>query len=397
MTRGFRTLLAMVILLCTHVHVAVAQQVVLVQSVESVSSPATDYWQTAPTWCGFTAGVEYLLWWIKPVCLTVPTITAGSPADAVPGAIGQPNTRLLAGQTRFEFQGASGYRPFATWTTPDGFWSAEVKGFELQTVSSTQAGRATGSTYIPFTAPDNTPQAVPFTIPGSVEGSYAATGSSRLWGAEINGYCHLLEHQYGNCLVQASALAGFRYLDLTDLVVVSNTQRLVGNPLVTASGQDRCETQNRFFGAQVGQTVSVSSSRWSLSGYGKLAVGSTNLTHDFSGSPLIGPPVAPGLFPGPIIVLPTNASVHSTERVTLVPEIGTTLRYAIGPRTTLSLGYSLLYWNRILCPGDLMDPQVNPTYLPFRGPPSGPAVPTIQPKMTDYFAQGVNLGFEFKF
>lgn len=391
MTRRIRTLLVMVILLCTHVHTARAQDVVY-------ATPMTDFWDTVSPWCtGVSAGVDYLLWWIKPVCLTVPTISSGSPTDAVPGAFGQPGTKLVAGQTRFEFEGASGYRPYVTWTTRDGFWTAEVKGFELQTVSSTQAGPATGFTYIPFKAPDNTNQAVPFTIPGVVDGSFAATGSSRLWGVEINGQANLLKNQYGNCLIQSSTLAGFRYLDLTDRVVIRNTQRLAANPLVSVSGEDHCETQNRFFGVQVGQRVAVTSSRCSLEGYGKLAVGSTNLTSDFAGSPLAGAPVLPGVFPGPIVVLPSNTGVRSTDRVTLVPEIGTTFRYAVSECWTLSFGYSLLYWNRILCPGDLMDPTVNPTSLPFRGPPTGPAAPVIQPKMTDYFAQGVNLGFEFKF
>src|SRR5437868_5270853 len=57
------------------------------------------------------AGLDYLLWWMKPVCLKVPVLTAGSTADAVPGAIGQPNTTVLVGGSRFEFGGASGIRP----------------------------------------------------------------------------------------------------------------------------------------------------------------------------------------------------------------------------------------------------------------------------------------------
>jgi hypothetical protein len=51
---------------------------------------------------------DYLLYWMKPVCLKVPFLTSGSPADAGPGAIGQPNTNLLVGSSRFEFSGASG-------------------------------------------------------------------------------------------------------------------------------------------------------------------------------------------------------------------------------------------------------------------------------------------------
>jgi Putative beta barrel porin-7 (BBP7) len=63
----------------------------------------------------------------------------------------------------------------------------------------------------------------------------------------------------------------------------------------------------------------------------------------------------------------------------------------------LTLGYNLLYWNKILCPGDQMDPHVNTTELPFHGPVAGPAAPSPVFVFTDAFAQGLEAGPRFNF
>ena len=118
---------------------------------------------------------------------------------------------------------------------------------------------------------------------------------------------------------------------------------------------------------------------------------------DYEGSPLVGTPVRPGLIPGPIQVLPSNAGSQSVYRVSLVPEVGLCARYAVNQHVSLSLGYSFLYLNRILCPGDLMDTHVNVTQLPGHGPVTGAAVPALQDLHTDYFMQGLNAGLEIRF
>lgn len=368
---------------------------------ENIEAPSYQTWGgLAPVRSGFFVSVDYLLWWMKPVCLKVPTLTAGSPADSIPGAIDQPNTRLLVGSSRFEFNGTSGIRPRIGLLSEDGVFGIEAEGFVLATAAShsgytTQAGSP--ATYLPYVAPNGTNQALPFSTPGVVNGSVSAIGTSRLWGAETNAVANILANDYGCHRVQLGVLAGFRYLELNDEIVLRNVQALASNPAVTAYGQSSLATRNQFYGVQLGQRLDVTGSRGSFSAYGKLAVGETNLGSNFSGTPLAGNPVQPGLIPGPIQVLPSNAGQHSVYRLSLVPEIGTTMRFAVTDRTTLSLGYSLIYWNRILCPGDLMDPRVNPTQLPFRGPVTGPALPALGSIHTDYFTQGINAGFEVRF
>jgi len=346
-------------------------------------------------------GVDYLLWWMKPVCLKVPVLTAGSRADPIPGAVDQLGTTVLVGNSRFEFTPASGFRPLlGMLLTPDGLFAGEVEGFDLATVAnhqgfSTQAGSS--PTYLAYQAPDNSQQALPFSIPGVVNGSVAATGTSHLWGLEANSVANLLSNQWGDLRLQGSFLVGFRYLDLQDRITLRNTQSLVTDPSISAFGEDSLTTHNQFYGAQLGNRIVIFGPGWSIEGIGKLAFGETRLANNFTGIPLVGTPVQPGLIPGPIQVLPSNAGTQSTYRVSLVPEVAVKLRYDLSDHVILSLGYSLLYWNRILCPGDLMDYHVNTTQLPFSGPTTGALVPAVQPLHTDYFAQGINAGLEFRF
>jgi hypothetical protein len=286
------------------------------------------------------------------------------------------------------------------WLASDGFLAAEVEGFNLETVANhqgftTQAGSP--RTYLPYQAPDNSQQALPFTIPGVVNGSVAATGTSHIWGVETNGVLNLLGNQWGDVRLRGSLLVGFRYLNLRDRIEVRNTQWLVSDPSVSAYGEDTFETRNQFYGVQLGQRLLIAGPRWSLEGFGKLAVGETQLASDYGGSPLVGTPVQPNLVPGPLQILASNAGARSVYRLALVPEVGLRARYALTEHLTMSLGYSVLYLNRILCPGDLMDPHVNITQLPGRGPVTGALVPALQDVHTDYFLQGMNVGLEVRF
>lgn len=384
---------------------AMAQHPALPRTLEEIGESSVvpdETWSClSPAGSCFFVSLDYLLWWMKPVCLKPPILTAGSPLDAVPGAIGQPGTSVLVGETRYEFAGASGLRPkIGFFLTDDARLSVEVEAFALETVASHTgyiAGPNSPNTYLPYVAPDASHQALPFAAPGIVNGSVLSTGTSRLWGGEVNGVLLALFNDYERCRLQLSILGGFRYLELKDRITLRNSQTLAGNPNVGAFGEASMETLNQFYGVQLGQRLEYVWRRGSLGFYGKLAVGETNLGSDFRGTPLVGTPIFPGVIPGPIQVLPSNAGTQSVYRISLVPEIGTNLKIAITDRAIVNLGYSLIYMNRILCPGDLMDPRVNPTQLPFRGPVQGPLLPALGTIHTDYFAHGINAGLEFRF
>lgn len=361
--------------------------------------PAFDRLPCVPPDGGFYAEAELLLRWFKPVCAAVPVVAVGDPRAAVPGALGQPGTRVLVGGSpphKFEFPMTPGAQFTLGWDRGEGAVGLAVTGFFTGRAENSQHFAATPdgypNTYLPYLAPDNSPQALPFTVPGVVTGSSVAVGSTELWGIEGDlGIPFSIDR--GTHTFYGAFLVGGRYLDLTDRVRVTNRLQSVADPSAFAVGEDQFSTHNRFAGPLVGATLGLRRDRWAVELTTKYAAGWTDQLRVVEGSPLAGGSVvSPLLVPGPLLALPSNVGRQSASRVTLVPEIGLKSRLALTTWCSVTFGYSLLYWNKVLCPGDQMSPYANVTQLPFRGPVRGALDPKPQFVHTDYFAQGMNFG-----
>jgi hypothetical protein len=347
------------------------------------------------------AEADYIVYWLKPVCLKPPTLSIGSTSDAEPGVPGQPGTQLVQGGHKFQFDGANGIRPrLGVWLTDDQFLGAEVEGFVLEQVAAgqpvvTRAGAP--ATFLLFENPDNTHAALPFTVPGVVTGASSAVGSTQLWGVETNLATHFSAER-GGCVLNATFLAGWRYLHLDDRVVVTNAQALVSDPSRVAVGQADFATRNEFVGGQLGSRLGVARGPLALDLTTKLALGEAHLASEVAGGPLLsGASVMPPLVPGPLLALPSNVGRQASDRIAVVPEFNLRFRWQVSDHVYLTLGYNLLYWNKVLCPGDQMSSSVNTTQLPFRGPIVGPPVPAPQFAFTDAFAHGLEAGLGFNF
>ena len=197
--------------------------------------------------------------------------------------------------------------------------------------------------------------------------------------------------------MHATAIFGCRYLQLDDRVLITNRQSLVANPAATAIGRADFQTTNQFIGGQIGSRFGLSNGPLSADLTTKLALGETHLSIDVAGNPLATAAIAPPLVPGPFLALPSNVGKQSSSRISVVPEVNATMAYQVTPHLRVTLGYNVLYWNKILCPGDEMDPHVNPTSLPFRGPLVGTPAPAPKFVFTDSFVQGLQAGLAFGF
>ncbi len=60
-------------------------------------------------------------------------------------------------------------------------------------------------------------------------------------------------------------------------------------------------------------------------------------------------------------------------------------------------GYSFLYWSEVVRAGDQVDLVVNPDLLPPPLPGASPLRPAFQFQGTGIWAQGIDLGIEFRF
>src|SRR6185436_8929702 len=69
---------------------------------------------------------EYLLWWVRSGA-TPPLVVTGSEADAFPGALDQPGTRILFGKNGISHDELNGLRlKVGTWLDDEGRWGLEA-------------------------------------------------------------------------------------------------------------------------------------------------------------------------------------------------------------------------------------------------------------------------------
>jgi hypothetical protein len=227
---------------------------------------------------GLWAETDFLVYWLKPVCVTVPTV-----GTAVPG---QPGLQLAQGPHKFEFDGADGVRPrIGAWLTGDSFLGVECEGFVLeQKAAGSPVVTANGSpaTFILFQNPDNTNGTLPLSIPGVVNATSSAVASSQLWGLETNLALHWTAER-GACVLHFTGLAGCRYLHLVDRDLLTNRQSLVSDPSVAAVGQADFTTRNQFVGGQLGSRLGIARGPLQLDVTTKLAFGETHLVSEVSG------------------------------------------------------------------------------------------------------------------
>lgn len=144
---------------------------------------------------------------------------------------------------------------------------------------------------------------------------------------------------------------------------------------------------------------------WTFSGTFKFALGALAqsvdidgflLTNDFNG---FGEPQK---FPGGYFAQPTNIGNHSRTVFAVVPEIGLNVGYKVTNWIILLLGYTFLFTNNVVRPGDQIDRGINPTQnASFGGAPPtplvGPARPAFTYQESDFWAQGLNVGVAFRF
>jgi hypothetical protein len=355
----------------------------------------------------FWAGADYVLWYIRQNRLP-PLVTSSAPAA---GAILGPHTCVVVGNTPLPSQLQSGGRfLLGAWIDP-----AQTVGLELGAlfVGSHTFNSVTGSTGAPgtpaigrpfFDVLTNKENAQLVAFPGLLAGLVQVTASTRLQGGEGNGAWNL----YRSPVARVDALFGFRYFELVEgLGIGENLQVLPTTPLVGGTAfrvSDEFHTNNRFYGGQFGVRGAYYWGSASLSVAGKLALGDVHQDVGINGSTLIVPAagsgLAGGLQPGGLLALPTNIGRYQRDEFAFVPEFSINFGYWLTRSLRATVGYTLLYFTSVARPADQINRAVNPSLLPLNQPVAagfGPAQPAFAFHDSDFWAQGINFGLEFRY
>jgi hypothetical protein len=116
------------------------------------------------------------------------------------------------------------------------------------------------------------------------------------------------------------------------------------------------------------------------------------------GTTVAVPGTAPVTSPGGLLALATNSGHFSRDEFSVVPELGVKAGYQATPRLRLTLGYTYLFWGKVVRAGDQVDTALNSNLLPPTVTPvAGPLVPAFPFRRSSLWAQGLDLGAEFRF
>lgn len=223
---------------------------------------------------------------------------------------------------------------------------------------------------------------------GSGVGS--GTGLCRRWFSRLGGL-------FSNGSRRMDFVFGLRLARLQENLGISENLQTTEVLPTTFQVNDQFSTTNEFTGAEIGYLWQWQKQRWSLDLQTKLALGNTQQQVDIHGSTVQDQGNGPQNAAGGLLALPSNIGSYERNEFSVIPQIGATLGFAVTRRLRLTAGYTFLYWSRVVRPGDQIDLEVNPGQLPFADVPSTiPARPQFVFLDTDIWAQGLNIGADYR-
>jgi hypothetical protein len=386
-------------------------------------SPQLDNYVGGDTCMHAWLSLEYLYWWAKAAPSTVPLATSGSPADAIPGAIGQPHTSVLVGGSDINLSGANGFRlTIGGWLDSDNKFGLEASGFILENavtnynyssgsvlavpINVNGGTFANGPNAVPLINPNtptlnplNSGSTNPAAIPtmGPYIGSINIAIASQLYGGEFNAYYNLFRcpAHCGGLGASVDVLGGFRFLSLQESMssTAVSTDTTLG---VTNTYNDSFQASNMFYGGQLGVRADFTYWGFSLSGSLKAAFGINNETVSVNGSTIQNGPGGTSTYAGGIFTQPSNIGSQHQTNYSFVPQINLKIGYDLTPNVRVFAGYDFLYWTNVVRATNQMDGTINPSQA-YGGTLTGTPSPAPIFNQSNYYAQGFSAGVLFRY
>jgi Putative beta barrel porin-7 (BBP7) len=229
-----------------------------------------------------------------------------------------------------------------------------------------------------------------------------ATLKTQYWlqGAEWNFTAKLTS----DCNLLIKGLAGFRYWNFNDELKFRTDSPNLTQPDVFKT-RDKFQATNSFYGVQIGLNAEYGYRCFSCLLKAKIAVGAMDqrlcikgilLTNDFDNFNEVQS------FQGGCFAFPTNIGYCDRWKFACMPEVNVNFRYQFCDCIGFNIGYNVLYVNQVLWAGNQVNPRINSSQAlaltrdPFNNL-TGMPQPTALFKSKDFWAQGLNVGFDINF
>jgi hypothetical protein len=367
---------------------------------------------------------EYLFWWNKQG--TGPALLTTSPpngVNGVPGAVPGSRVLLSAGDLTDNYR--DGVRVGSMYWLDDcasyGFDSRTFYTWNRTNTFEANSNQFPNGLFRPFFIANPVVAGGPpvgefrevVTAPGSTSGRFIAENQTQFWGAESNWRDNLLCRAGCNWTLRADLLVGFRYLNLEEtMTLTEDVVRTAPSTMFPDEGtgtrivnRESFATQNNFYGGQIGTIVDYRRNKLSAELRATVAIGTTEERVDINGAQtrFLQPSGGVLVLPGGLLALPSNIGSYRHDSFSVVPEVGLNVGYQMTDHFKAFVGYNFLYWSNVVRPGDQIDRVIDVNNIPrFVNVPPGtiPAVfpprPAAQISETDFWAQGITLGVEYR-
>lgn len=363
----------------------------------------------------FWLSADYLLWWLRSGPVNGPLITTGSAGDAIPGALGQPGTRVI-------FANNLSSNPFSGMRLQGGIGlggGLALEGgyffLERRADNFTAASDAGGAPVIArpvFSTRTGLQDAERSSNPGLWSGQTTLNAHTTLHGYEINlaQTPGLFAVDTGESASHVDLLLGYRALSLNEdlslqdtLVPLAPALSFQGNPINAPSPLadfDKFHTRNQFYGGQLGARWQGYAGALTLGLTGKVALGANQELVTIEGASTLLNPGSSVTVPGGVLAVPSNIGRYYRSVFAVAPEAGVSVGWRLTERLSTNIGYTLIYISNVVRPGNQIDHTVNPTQVPTDqdfGKGGGPPRPAFSFHSSDFWAQGINLGLRYQY
>ena len=372
---------------------------------------------------------DWLMWWTSGMRLPplVTTSPQGTPQTQA-GVLWQPGTSVLFGNSTVLNESRSGVRlRFGGWLDDCHRWGLEGDWMTLGGGKINYLNTSNGDPILarPFYnvetgAQDSQLKAYPGVVTGTVSvlgndyfesvgmdlrynlccsscgcnscgGTCGDTCDNSCDNSETCGSCDSRYQYY----CRTDLLFGYRNYLLGDNLTIGE-DIVDSNTLARFQITDRFSTRNEFHGGEIGLNTELRRGRWSLGLLAKMAIGNTHQTVMIDGTTIITSGAQSRTLGGGIYAVDSNSGIYSQNEFTVIPQLELEVGYQLTKRLRTFVGYNMLYWASVMRSGDQIDLNVDPRNFP-------PAVagalpyPAYQARQTNFWAQGINVGAEYRF